>query len=158
MDDPQTTERTLHLASWEDRFWAWLIDVLLVGAALSGLGEAVGTLSLVTGDLSFSTSFLGVNGLGIWLYWTALEGYNGQSAGKLVMNIAVTDERGDSIDYPTAAVESFGKAFLLPLDALIGWIAMEGEYVRLFNRLSSTIVVEAPDDDEPSGVTYVPPE
>ncbi|MFC7232705.1 RDD family protein [Saliphagus sp. GCM10025308] len=94
----------------------------------------------------------------MWLYWTALEGYNGQSAGKLVMNIAVTDERGDPIDYPTAAVESFGKAFLLPLDALIGWIAMESEYVRLFNRLSSTIVVKAPEEDEPAGVTYVPPE
>ncbi|UTF53577.1 RDD family protein [Natronosalvus rutilus] len=158
MDETPATERALHLASWEDRFWAWLIDVLIVGAALSGLGEAVGTLSLVTGDLSFSPSFLGVNGLGIWLYWTALEGYNGQSAGKLVMNIAVTDERGDPIDYPTAALESFGKAFLLPLDALIGWIAMEGEYVRLFNRLSSTIVVEAPKEDEPAGVTYVPPE
>ncbi|WP_312909464.1 RDD family protein [Natronosalvus caseinilyticus] len=158
MESDTSTEKTIHLASWEDRFWAWLIDVLIVGAALSGLGEAIGTLSLVTGGLSFSPSFLGVNGLGIWLYWTALEGYNGQSAGKLVMNIAVTDERGDPIDYPTAALESFGKAFLLPLDALIGWIAMEGEYVRLFNRLSSTIVVEAPDDDEPSGVTYVPPE
>ncbi|MFC7240203.1 RDD family protein [Saliphagus sp. GCM10025317] len=158
MDETLATERTLHLASWEDRFWAWLIDVLLVGAALSGLGEAVGTLSLVTDDLSFSPSFLGTSGLGIWLYWTALEGYNGQSAGKLVMNIAVTDERGDPIDYPTAAVESFGKAFLLPLDALIGWIAMESEYVRLFNRLSSTIVVKAPEEDEPAGVTYVPPE
>ncbi|MFC7232704.1 hypothetical protein ACFQMM_17505 [Saliphagus sp. GCM10025308] len=59
MDETLATERTLHLASWEDRFWAWLIDVLLVGAALSGLGEAVGTLSLVTDDLSFSPSFLG---------------------------------------------------------------------------------------------------
>ena len=30
------------------------------------------------------------------------------------------------INYPTAAIESFGKAFLLPLDCLIGWLAMPG--------------------------------
>ena len=32
----------------------------------------------------------------------------------MVMNIAVTDERGDAIGYGTTAIESFGKAFLLP--------------------------------------------
>jgi hypothetical protein len=76
----------------------------------------------------------------------------------MVLNVAVTDERGDDIDYLTAAVESFGKAFLLPLDLLIGWIAMEDEYVRLFNELSSTIVVRvSEDDDVPAGVEYVRP-
>lgn len=155
-DEPAT--RTLHLASWEDRFWAWLIDVILVGAALSAFGEVVGVFSVLTGGL-VTTPFVGVNGLGFWLYWTALEGYQGQSAGKMVMDLAVRDERGEEIDYPTAAIESFGKAFLLPLDVLIGWIAMEGEYVRLFNRLSSTIVVEVPDDEGvPEGVEYVKPE
>lgn len=150
--------RTVHLASWDDRFLAWLIDVLLVGAVLSVFGEAAGAFSLLTGSLSLSAPFLGVNGLGLWIYWTALEGYRGQSAGKVVMKIAVTDRRGEAIDYATAAVESFGKAFLLPLDVLIGWLFMENEYVRLFNRLSSTIVIEFPEGaDVPEGVEYVTP-
>lgn len=104
-DDPGPTDtKTIHLASWDDRFVAWLVDV------------------------------------------------------KTVMNLAVTDERGEAIDYVTAAIESFGKAFLLSIDVLIGWLAMEGEHVRLFNRLSSTIVVEVPEDDSaPEGVEYVPP-
>jgi hypothetical protein len=34
-----------------------------------------------------------------------------------------------------AAVESVGKAFLLPLDCLLGWI------LRIFNYLSETIVI-----------------
>jgi uncharacterized RDD family membrane protein YckC len=153
-----TNERTLHLASWDDRFLAWLIDVVLVGAVLSVFGEAAGAFSLLAGSLSLSP-FLGVNGLGLWLYWTALEGNRGQSAGKTVMKIAVTDERGEDIDYATAAIESFGKAFLLPLDVLVGWLFMEDEYVRLFNRLSSTIVVERSEDEEvPEGVAYVRPE
>ena len=38
---PETApERTLHLASWEDRFVAWLIDGLLAGAVLSAVGVA----------------------------------------------------------------------------------------------------------------------
>ncbi|MFB6184331.1 MAG: RDD family protein [Haloarculaceae archaeon] len=155
----ESARKTIHLASWDDRFWAWLIDVIVVGAVLSALGGAVGVFSLVTGSLSVTTPFVGVNGLGLWVYWTLLEGYRGQSAGKIVMNIAVTDERGEDVDYAAAAVESFGKAFLLPIDVLIGWLAMQGEYVRLFNRLSSTIVVEVPEDDAvPEGVEYVPPE
>lgn len=149
---------TVHLASWDDRFLAWLIDVILVGAVLSVFGEAAGAFSLFTGSLSLSAPFLGVNGLGLWIYWTALEGYQGQSAGKMVMKIAVTDRRGEGIDYATAAIESFGKAFLLPLDVLVGWLFMEDEYVRLFNRLSSTIVVELEDEDAPADVEYVKPE
>ena len=156
-DDGEPATRTVHLASWDDRFWAWLIDVILVGAVLSAFAEVVGALSFLTGTLVVSP-FLGVSGLGLWIYWTALEGRDGQSAGKLVMDVAVTDERGEDIDYGTAAVESFGKAFLLPLDVLIGWIAMEDEYVRLFNALTDTIVVAVPEDaDVPEDVEYVRP-
>ena len=155
-DEPE--RKTVHLASWDDRFLAWLIDVILVGAVLSVFGEAAGAFSLFVGGLSLSAPFLGVNGLGLWIYWTALEGYHEQSAGKMVMKIAVTDRRGEAIDYATAAIESFGKAFLLPLDVLIGWLFMEDEYVRLFNRLSSTVVVELEDEDVPADVEYVKPD
>lgn len=156
-DDAADGTKRIHLASWDDRFWAWLIDVILVGAVLSALGEVVGVFPVLTGDVVLSP-FLGVNGLGLWIYWTALEGYQGQSAGKMVLDVAVTDERGDDVDYLTAAIESFGKAFLLPLDLLIGWIATEDEYVRLFNTLSSTIVLRVPEGgDVPAGVEYVRP-
>jgi len=147
----------IHLASWGDRFFAWLIDILLVGAVSSTLGDIAGVYSLSVGDVSMTLPLLSVNGLGFWLYWTVLEGYGGQSAGKLVMNIAVTDERGEDIDYVTAAIQAFGKAFLLPLDVLIGWLAMSGEYVRVFNKLSRTIVIER-GESEPTDVEYVTPE
>lgn len=160
-DEPDTQSagvRTLHLASWDDRFLAWLVDVLLVSAILSVFGEAVGAFSLLAGRLSLSAPFLGVNGLGLWLYWTAPEGYGGQSAGKVAMNIEVTDRRGEAIGYAAAAIESVGKAFPLPLDVLAGWLVMEDEYVRLFNRPSTTIVVElSEDEDAPDDVEYVTP-
>ncbi|KAA9399220.1 RDD family protein [Haloarcula sp. CBA1130] len=151
--------RTLHIASWDDRFLAWLLDILLVGVVLSALGQAAGVFSLLTGGLSLTTPATGLNGLGLFVYWTVLEGRQGQSAGKIVMNIAVTDERGDAIGYGTAAIESFGKAFLLPIDILVGWLAYEEEGLRLFNKLSSTIVVETDEEEtgKPSDVEYVYP-
>lgn len=152
------TRRTLHIASWDDRFLAWLLDILLVGVVLSALGEAAGVFSLLTGSLSVTTPVTGLNGLGLFVYWTALEGRQGQSVGKMVMNIAVTDERGEAIDYGTAAIESFGKAFLLPIDILVGWLAYEEDGVRLFNKLSSTIVIETDEEGgRPSDVEYVYP-
>jgi len=84
------TRRTLHIAPWDDRFLAWLLDILLVGAVLSALGEAAGVFSLLTGGLSGTTPFTGLNGLGLFVYWTVLEGRQGQSVGKIVMSIAVT--------------------------------------------------------------------
>ncbi|EMA26178.1 MULTISPECIES: RDD family protein [Haloarcula] len=157
MDD---SRRTLHIASWDDRFLAWLLDVLLVGVVLSALGEAAGVFSLLTGSLSVTTPFTGLNGLGLFVYWTALEGRQGQSVGKMVMNIAVTDERGNAIDYGTAAIESFGKAFLLPIDILVGWLVYEEEGLRLFNKLSSTVVIETDEEEagKPSDVEYVYPD
>ncbi len=58
------------------------------------------------------------------------------------------------IKYITAAVESHGKAFFLPLDCLIGWLAMPGTKLRVFNRISNTIVIKS-DYKEPHGILYV---
>ena len=83
-----------------------------------------------------------------------MEGFSGQSIGKMVMNLRVVNRDGTRIRYTTAALESLGKAFLLPLDCLIGWLAMPGTKLRVFNRISNTIVVKS-DYKEPYGIQYV---
>jgi uncharacterized RDD family membrane protein YckC len=83
-----------------------------------------------------------------------MEGYHGQSIGKMVMNLKVVNRDGTKINFTTAAIESFGKAFLLPLDCLIGWLAMPGTKLRVFNRISNTIVIKS-DYKEPHGILYV---
>ncbi len=127
---------TANSAPWENRFWAWLIDMLLVGLFFS----------MFRGCLGIAGSFY-IEALGVWLvafvYWTALEGYRGQSIGKMVMNIAVVDASGNMVGYEKAAVECFGKSFLLPLDCLIGWLAKPGSGQRLFNNVSDTVVIKA---------------
>ena len=129
-----TEENGLALASWEDRFWAWLIDIMLIGI----LWHRV-MMVMKLEALGYDGALL--HSLMLFIYWTALESHRGQSLGKMVMNIAVTGRLGEDIGLADAAVESFGKAFLLPIDCLAAWIINRGSKQRLFNRISDTIVV-----------------
>jgi hypothetical protein len=55
---------------------------------------------------------------------------------------------GNTVDLKTAAIESFGKAFLLPLDVLFGWIFTNRNRQRIFNRASNSIVVKLKGAEE----------
>ncbi|OPY53200.1 MAG: RDD family protein [Methanosaeta sp. PtaU1.Bin112] len=126
---------TIVLSSWEERFWAWLIDVLLMGILWSGI-----LIVLRVDPSSFNGVFLLLALL--FIYWTALEGYRGQSLGKMLLNIVVTGPIGEDIRFRDAAVEAFGKSFLLPVDCLIGWFAFSRSRQRLFNKISDTVVIK----------------
>ena len=71
-----------------------------------------------------------------------MEGIYGQSLGKMIMKIKVTKLDGRSVDLPHAAIESIGKAFLLPIDCIIGWLLYGDKNQRLFNYISETLVVD----------------
>ncbi|RCV66118.1 putative membrane protein YckC, RDD family [Methanophagales archaeon] len=145
------TMETLYLAKWETRFWAWLIDILLVGFFSSFITNS----AVFFGDFEFiSIASFGISGVLMFTYWTLLEGYNGQSIGKMALGLKVTDRNGRKIEFGVAALESCGKAFILPLDCLIGWLAMPNSKLRLFNRISNTIVIKT-KYEEPEGVRYV---
>ncbi|MFZ3093557.1 MAG: RDD family protein [Methanothrix sp.] len=122
------------LSSWGDRFWAWLIDVLLICLIwykiIIVLDVGVFTIS---GILLLSSL--------LFIYWTSLEGYRGQSVGKMFLKIAVTGPYGEQIRFRDAAEESFGKAFLLPVDVLMSLILFQKSRQRLFNKISNTIVI-----------------
>ena len=120
-------------ASWSDRFWAWLIDVLLMGLIWHRVVLVLGI------DPMHLDAALMLSGL-MFVYWTALEGYRGQSLGKMLLNIVVVGPYGEAIGFRDSALQSFGKAFLLPVDCLIGLFAFRGKRQRLFNKLSDTVV------------------
>ncbi|HNQ34072.1 MAG TPA: RDD family protein [Methanoculleus sp.] len=144
---------TLYLARWETRFWAWLIDIILVGLPLWALSDRLPPAWRFTIDPGLMS--VSLSSVVLFLYWMLLERYRGQSIGKMAMNIRVTGRAGEGIGFAAAAIESFGKAFLLIPDCLIGWLAMPGSKQRLFNRISHTIVIENRNAEEPEGVTYV---
>ncbi|MDO8842190.1 RDD family protein [Methanocalculus sp.] len=152
----------LRIAGWESRLGAWIIDIIIVSVCVGVIERAL--LSLL--GLNADAIFFGLpgpflipipfwsNGVVLFLYWTLMEGITGQSIGKMVLNLRLTDRKGDPAGIPKAAVSAFGKAFLLPLDCLIGWLAMPGTGLRLTNRLSETIVIRT-DYREPEGVRYI---
>lgn len=150
-------EKTIYLARWSSRFWAWLIDIILVILFLNivrGIFEPFWRLPLLWDYMHWDPIALGFESIFFFAYWTVMEGFRGQSIGKMVMNLKVVNRDGTRIDYAAAALESLGKAFLLPLDCLIGWLAMPGSKLRVFNRISNTIVIKA-DYKEPHGILYV---
>ena len=156
----QEHARPLYLARWSTRFWAWLIDfcmILLFLNIVRGIVDPVGWHIPLYIDFRHWEPFeFGFQTLFFFLYWTIMEGFQGrgQSIGKMVMNLRVVNRDGTKIHYSAAAIESFGKAILLPLDCLIGWFAMPGTKLRMFNRLSNTIVIKT-DYKEPDGILYV---
>ncbi|MGA2699244.1 MAG: RDD family protein [Methanoregula sp.] len=152
--------KTLYLAKWSTRLWAWLIDIILVILFLNIIG---GILEPFNWKMHFLWDFghlglfdIGIETLIFFLYWTICESYKGQSIGKMVMNIRVVNRDGTKIHWGTAAIESLGKAFMpiLVLDCLIGWLAMPQTKLRVFNRISNTIVIKT-DYREPDGILYV---
>ncbi|MDD1702199.1 MAG: RDD family protein [Methanoregula sp.] len=152
--------KTLYLAKWSTRFWAWLIDMILVILFLnivSGILEPLNWKMHALWDFGHLGLFdYGIDILIFFLYWTICESYKGQSIGKMVMNIRVVNRDGTRIHWGTAAIESLGKAFIpvLALDCLIGWLGMPQTKLRVFNRISNTIVIKT-DYKEPDGFLYV---
>jgi uncharacterized RDD family membrane protein YckC len=157
-------EKTLYLATWSSRFWAWLVDFILVILFLNivrGILEPVWHLPLLWEFGRWEFIAIGFETIIFFGYWTIMEGFRGQSIGKMVMNLKVVNRDGTKISYTTAAIESLPKAFLnfpfiiiFALDCLIGWLAMPDTKLRVFNRISGTIVIKT-DYKEPAGILYV---
>jgi uncharacterized RDD family membrane protein YckC len=137
------------LASWGDRFLAWLADFILVSIGLAILFALI--------SIPFWFSYYGnmerafrdsgtlpyiISSLGFLAYWTYFESTTGQSIGKRLLKIKTTDLDGRKIDTKSAVIESFGKSFLLPIDVVLGWIFTNNKRQRIFNIITNTIVIK----------------
>jgi len=138
------------LAGWVDRFVAWLIDFIIVSIGL-GILFALLTIpfwfSYYSNDMAlehknFEPFHYLLSSLAFFGYWTYFEHTSGQSIGKRLLNIKTTDMSGKSVDTKSAALESFGKSFLLPIDVILGWLFTNNKRQRIFNKMSNTIVIK----------------
>lgn len=123
----------IELATWTQRFIALIIDGIILGIVLLFLNLPGYRMM---GGLTF-----GANNVLQFLYFMFMDHYYGQSIGKKVMNLRITKEGGAPLTLLDAAIESFGKVFLLPIDALVGYFMYRGKNQRLFNYLSDTVVI-----------------
>ena len=126
----------LVLAGYGERFLAFIIDCMIIGFLVgivawpwSWGGNHIGFLDI------------GLDSVALFLYWTYTEGTTGQSIGKKIMKIKVTDLEGEPIDVSRSMYQALGKAFLMPLDVIVGLMMYQDKEQRLFNHLSETIVV-----------------
>jgi uncharacterized RDD family membrane protein YckC len=146
------SRETIILANWKDRFLAWIVDFILVSIALAVLFAAISIpiwffyygddLTAVRAYKNVQPLHYVISSLAFFGYWTYFEFTSGQSIGKRLLKIKTIDVSANRIDIKSAAIESFGKAFLLPIDVILGWIFTNNKRQRIFNRISNTIVIK----------------
>ena len=150
----------LTIARWSDRFFAWLIDyVIIFAVAFTVFFIVIGTANfeeIISGNFEYSRSFqFAPISIVFFLYWLILEYKTGQSIGKIVFRLKITNLKGESADFKSIAISSFGKAVLLPVDVILGRIFTNKKRQRIFNRLGKTIVIKIEDvENESKNVTY----
>ena len=145
--------REIVLARWSDRFLAWLIDFIIVSIALAVLFSAIALpiwfFYYDNDDMAAARAYQSVQPLhyiissaAFFGYWTYFEYTIGHSIGKRVLKLRTLDLSGNRIDIKNAAIESFGKAFLLPIDVILGWIFTNNKRQRVFSRIGNAIVIK----------------
>jgi len=165
MSEPETGNTESHpteliIARWSDRFYAWLIDYAIIfGVAFSvflAFFSAAFFEKIIDGDYMYSHTFdYAPISIVFFLYWLILESKKGQSIGKMALRLKITNLSGEAADFKSIAISSFGKAFLLPLDVILGRIFTNQKRQRIFNRLGKTIVIKIDDvENESKNITY----
>ena len=149
----------LIIARWTDRFFAWLIDYLIVAAAAFTVFFAIISASnfdeVMSGNFEYSRSFeYAPISVVFFLYWLILETKTGQSIGKMALHLKITNLKGEKADIKSIAISSFGKAFLLPIDVIIGRLFTNKNRQRIFNKLGKTIVIKVESSDDADNVIY----
>jgi uncharacterized RDD family membrane protein YckC len=137
------------------RFVAQLVDVIILGVIFWLLGfTGAGTITIDASTAQVSISpFLGllilIDVIIAFLYFTILEGRNGQTLGKMVVKIKVVKQSDNSsISYGEAAVRTVLRIidlipFIAPylLAAVLIWSSENKQ--RLGDRVAHTIVVQS---------------
>ncbi|HIH88262.1 TPA: zinc-ribbon domain-containing protein [Candidatus Bathyarchaeota archaeon] len=140
-------ETVINLAGWGDRILAYIIDMILAGIVLGIIKSIIFLPSWALGGMMGVPNYVpwsdfGFDNLFWFVYFLFMDLTYGQSIGKMVMKLKVTNLDGGPIEISQAAIEAFGKAFLLPLDLILGWIFTNQKNQRIFTFLAKTIVVK----------------
>lgn len=130
----------LSSASFKKRVLAFVIDFILTFSIFMAFPNII---ALITEPYIFS---LDINVIFflilLWMYFTLLEGFVGQSLGKRLVGLMVMRIDGKRLFYDHAAVRNFGKVFLLPFDLLVGYSLNDKRFMRYFDKFAGTIVVD----------------
>ena len=137
------------LAKWKDRFFAWLVDFVII----SLISSSTFFLSFLYLDYNFE-NFITNDGMYVptsvifFSYWIILEHKTGQTIGKKMFNLKITNSQGEKPSLMGVVISSFGKSFILPIDMILGLIITNEKRQRIFNRIGNTIVIKIKKNDD----------
>ncbi len=139
--------KVIDLAGWGDRILAYIIDMILAGIVLGIIESIIVLPGWFAGGMVGIPDYVpwsnfGFDNLFWFVYFLFMDLQYGQSIGKMVMKIKTTNMDGGPIDLTQAAIGAFGKAFLLPLDVILGWLFTKEKSQRIFTYLAKTIVIK----------------
>ena len=103
------------LAKWKERFFAWIIDFIVI----SLISTSIFFLSFLYLDYNFEI-FITNDGMYIptsvmfFSYWIILEYKTGQTIGKKMFNLKITNSQGEKPSLIGVIISSFGKSFIRP--------------------------------------------
>ncbi|MFB5634932.1 MAG: RDD family protein [Candidatus Nitrosomaritimum aestuariumsis] len=152
MSDSEAFKEIL-IAKWSDRFIAWLIDFIII-SAISGMifASIFGVTNFEWNEnmmFSESTSYIPASLL-FFVYWIILEYKGGQSIGKKILHLKVANIDGKPPQLLGVIISSFGKAFLLPIDMILGLIFTNQKRQRIFNKIGDTVVIKIKNTESDS--------
>ncbi len=77
-----------------------------------------------------------------WMYFTLLEGYRGQTVGKMLLGIRIVDVSGARMIPHTAAIRALIKVLILPFDIMVGLVkSRKAGFLRFCGQYTRTWVV-----------------
>ncbi|WP_067960419.1 RDD family protein [Nitrosopumilus sp. Nsub] len=144
------------LAKWKDRFFAWVIDFVII----SLISTSIVFISFQYLNQNFE-EFITNDGMYVptsvlfFSYWIILEYKTGQTLGKKIFNLKITNIDGNKPDLISIVISSFGKSFILPLDIILGLIFTNEKRQRIFNKLGRTIIIKIKESSEDSDIKYI---
>jgi uncharacterized RDD family membrane protein YckC len=157
-DSTSDNFKELVIAKWSDRFVAWLIDFIIISSISAIIFTSIfGSLYTQWDEnmmISEGTSYIPASLLFLG-YWIILEYKTGQSIGKKMLHLKITNMDGSHPSLLGVIISSFGKAFLLPIDFILGIIFTNEKRQRIFNKIGDTIVLKIKDIENTSeNITY----
>ena len=88
-------------------------------------------------------------------YWVILEYKTGQTIGKKMFNLKITNSQGEKPSLIGVVISSFGKSFILPIDMILGLIITNDKRQRIFNKLGDTLIIKIKESDTDSDFKYI---
>ena len=154
MDDH--TSSKIILAKWKDRFFAWIVDFIII--------SAISTLIIFTSfqllgyeleDFIMNDGTYVPTSIIFFSYWTILEYKTGQTIGKKMFNLKITNIYGKKPNLREVIISSLGKSFILPIDVVLGWILTNEKRQRISNKIGGTLVVKIKESDDSTNIKYI---